>query len=130
MPYKTSIWVTFNVVGFHKWPDAPAKAYYLRSLHRHVFYFKVTISVPHPDRALEFHMFKDEVLNIVMENYSSLDIVEDPLYALVFDDRSCEIIAREVIDLIVSKYPGREIIVDVSEDGENGGVVSYTPEGE
>jgi hypothetical protein len=98
--------------------------------------------VPHPDRAIEFHTLKAHVSDLVLTNYNSSNTVEGEqehlgaLGALDFEERSCEQIAAEVIYLmldkdyiaLVQKYADREITVEVSEDGENGGVVEYIPE--
>ena len=39
---------------------------------------------------------------------------------LQLDYKSCEMIADDLYEQILQKYPNREIWVEVSEDGENG----------
>jgi hypothetical protein len=62
------IWVTFRKEGIHKYPAAltdPNLATgdeydvsFLGHLHRHIFHFRVWISVQHNDRDIEFIQFK------------------------------------------------------------------------
>lgn len=89
---------------------------FLASPHRHIFHFKVTIGVFHNDRDIEFILLKREL---------------EGLYAdavLQMDYKSCEMLAEDLIEYISSKYPGRPIAVEVSEDGENGATLVYDPE--
>ena len=46
-----------------------------------------------------------------------------------YGEMSCEHIAEKFISEIRKRYPGRIVEVSVSEDGENGAIVSYTPLG-
>jgi hypothetical protein len=46
---------------------------------------------------------------------------------LQMDFKSCEMLAEDLINYIAEKYPGRQIAVEVSEDGENGATLYYTP---
>lgn len=114
---KTTIWVKFTKPGIHCYPNAPEEVSYLRSPHRHLFHFKVGITVFHDDREIEFHMF----LNWIQSLYSNS--------VLELDFKSCEMIARELISQIQTKYDctNREISVEVSEDNECGAVVTVTP---
>jgi hypothetical protein len=113
----TDIWVTFDKVGFHRYPDAPEEVSYLRETHRHVFMFKVEIQVFHDDREIEFHMFKNWLTSL----YEGGD--------LQVDYKSCEMLAQELIDKIVLKYncSMRTVAVTVSEDGECGATVFSRP---
>jgi tRNA isopentenyl-2-thiomethyl-A-37 hydroxylase MiaE len=47
---------------------------------------------------------------------------------LVLDFKSCEMICDELAEKIIAKYPHRELIIDVSEDGENGAHCIYEGE--
>ena len=105
------IWVTFQKPGFHRYPAAPDDVSYLQSTHRHLFKFKVTISVEHADREIEFHMF----LNWLESLY------KDTLH---IDYKSCEMLAHDLLNIIDTTYPGRFIEVEVAEDGECGAIVS------
>ena len=51
---QRSIWVKFEVIGFHCYPDAPEQVAYLRERHRHKFGFTVSMPVTHNEREVEF----------------------------------------------------------------------------
>ena len=116
------IWVTFQKEGIHKYPAAltdPALATgdefdvsFLGYPHRHTFHFKVWIQVTHNDRDIEFIQFKRWL---------------EKLYtgALQLDYKSCEMMSDDLHDAISSRYPNREIWIEVSEDGENGSFIQY-----
>lgn len=117
------IWVTFRKEGMHKYPAAltdPALATgdeydvsFLGYPHRHIFHFKVWISVTHDDRDIEFIQFKRWLENLYKEGTLQLDY------------KSCEMMSGDLFDVISAKYPGREIWIEVSEDGENGSFIKY-----
>jgi hypothetical protein len=44
---------------------------------------------------------------------------------LELDYKSCEMISDDLWAKINEKYPGREVHIDVSEDGENGAHIVY-----
>lgn len=112
----TRIWVTWARHGIHRYPDAPSEVAYLSNLHRHLFKFKVTVSVQHDDREIEFHMLQ----NWCMSLYGSGE--------LALDFQSCEMIARGLLSRLVDKYGhNRYYEVEVSEDGECGAVVTHEP---
>ena len=120
---KRSIWVTFTKEGIHKYPAAledPALATgdeydvsFLGYPHRHTFHFKVQIQVTHNDRDIEFIQFKRW-----LESLYAGDILQ-------LDYKSCEMIADDLYKQISSKYPGRFVVIDVAEDGENGCSIIY-----
>lgn len=117
------IWVTFRKEGIHKYPAAltdPSLATgdeydvsFLGYPHRHIFHFKVWISVTHNDRDIEFIQFKRWLENLYETGTIQLDY------------KSCEMMSDELHVVISSKYPGREIWIEVSEDGENGSLIKY-----
>jgi hypothetical protein len=107
------IFVTFQKEGIHRYPDAPEGVEFLRHPHRHMFHFRVKIDVFHNDRDIEFILFKREIESL----YSA--------QTLEVDYKSCEMLAEELIDYISKKYPKRKVSVEVSEDGENGAILSY-----
>jgi hypothetical protein len=117
------IWVTFQKEGMHKYPAAltdPALATgdeydvsFLGYPHRHIFHFKVWISVTHDDRDIEFIQFKRWLLNLYKDAILSLDF------------KSCEMMSQDLYDSISQKYPDREVWIEVSEDGENGSFIKY-----
>ena len=44
---------------------------------------------------------------------------------LELDWKSCEMIADDLYTQIADRYPGRAVVIEVSEDGENGCSISY-----
>ena len=120
---KRMIWVTFQREGIHRYPGAdtdPSLATgdeydvsFLGYPHRHIFHFKVAIQVFHNDRDIEFIQFKRWLENSFRDGVMQLD------------HKSCEMISDELYMYIASRYPGRDIEITVSEDGENGATVYY-----
>ena len=108
-----SIWVTFQKEGIHCYPDAPEGVEFLAHPHRHIFHFRVDIQVFHDDREIEFILFKRELENLYTEGTLQLDY------------RSCEMMADDLADYILDKYPDRELTISVSEDNENGAICRY-----
>jgi hypothetical protein len=119
------IWVTFRKEGIHKYPAAltdPNLATgdeydvsFLGYPHRHIFHFRVWLSVTHNDRDVEFIQFKRWLEQL----YSSTQNI------LSLDHKSCEMMSDELYDKISQKYPDREVWIEVSEDGENGSFIKY-----
>lgn len=119
------IWVTFRKEGIHKYPAAltdPNLATgdeydvsFLGYPHRHIFHFKVSISVTHNDRDIEFIQFKRWLESL----YSGSEAV------LQLDYKSCEMIAEDLYEKINARYPGRAVTLEVSEDGENGCYIQF-----
>ena len=117
------IWVTFRKEGIHKYPAALTDSNlatgdeydvsFLGYPHRHIFHFKVWISVTHDDRDIEFIQFKRWLEKLYAEGTLQLDY------------KSCEMMSGDLFDAISNKYPGREIWIEVSEDGENGSFIKY-----
>jgi hypothetical protein len=117
------IWVTFRKEGIHCYPAAatdPTLATgdeydvsFLANPHRHIFHFRVWLSVTHNDRDVEFFQFKRWLENLFAQGTMTLDY------------KSCEMMSDELYDIIHRKYPDREVWIEVSEDGENGSFVKY-----
>lgn len=115
------IWVTFAKKGLHRFPAADddpklADVSYLGFPHRHLFKFKISIEVWHDDREIEFHQF----LNWIESLYDN--------QILQLDYMSCEMMADALAVKIQEKFPGRKIIIDISEDGECGALCEYLPQ--
>ena len=118
-----TIYVRFQREGIHKYPAAltdPALATgdeydvsFLGYPHRHQFHFCVRIEVFHDDRDIEFIQFKRW-----LENLYGTGILE-------LDYRSCEMIADALHTEISTRYPGRFVEIEVSEDNENGCIITY-----
>ena len=117
------IWVTFQKEGIHCYPAAltdPNLATgdeydgsFLGYPHRHIFHFRVWISVEHSDRAIEFIQFKRWLENLYSQGTLQLDY------------KSCEMMAEDLYEQIAAKHPGREVWIEVSEDGENGALIKF-----
>lgn len=103
---SSTAWVTCQFEGWHAWPDAPELRVYLSSPHRHLFKVLVELEVFHDDREVEFH--------------DLLDFVRSLLPGPDLGAQSCEMMARNMCHSIRSRYPGRDCLVSVSEDGEVG----------
>jgi hypothetical protein len=120
---ERKIWVTFQREGIHKYPAAATDPLlatgdqfdvsFLGYPHRHIFHFRVSISVFHNDRDIEFIQFKRWLEGL----YSN--------QTLVLDYKSCEMIADDLYIKIAARYPGRNVTIEVSEDGENGCFIEY-----
>jgi hypothetical protein len=114
------IWVRFEKEGIHKYPAAAtdpklADVSFLANPHRHIFHFRVSISVFHNDRDIEFIQFKRWLEALYNGNGA----------VLALDYKSCEMIADDLYLQINSRYPGRHVIISVSEDDENGCEIVY-----
>jgi hypothetical protein len=102
------IWVTFQKEGIHKYPDAPEGVEFLKYPHRHMFHFRVEMEVFHDDRDVEFILLKRELEALYSEGTLQLDF------------KSCEMMADDLYEYLEDKYEGRDIVIEVSEDLENG----------
>ena len=119
----TLIWVTFRKEGIHCYPAAATDPMlatgdeydvsFLGTPHRHIFHFRVAIQVFQDDRDIEFIQFKRWLEKCYSDG------------TLELNHKSCEMIARELNDIIIARYPGRKTSIDVSEDGENGAVLMF-----
>lgn len=117
------IWVTFRKEGIHKYPAALTDASlatgdeydvsFLGYQHRHIFHFRVSIEVFHDDRDIEFIQFKRWLENLYVNSILKLN------------NKSCEMISDDLYTQINSKYPNRDVWIEVSEDGENGSYAEY-----
>ena len=117
------IWVTFCKEGVHCYPAAATDpnlatgdeydVSFLANKHRHIFHFRVWISVTHNDRDIEFIQFKRWLENLYKDNILDLNF------------QSCEMMSDELYSEISEKYPSREVWIEVSEDGENGSLIKY-----
>jgi hypothetical protein len=120
---QRTIFVTFQKEGIHCYPAAATDPMlatgdeydvsFLGSPHRHIFHFRVAIDVFHNDRDIEFIQFKRWLENLY----------KDAILAL--DYKSCEMMADDLYVQIAGRYPGRNVTIEVSEDGENGCVIYY-----
>jgi hypothetical protein len=117
------IWVTFQKEGIHCYPAAATDpnlatgdeydVSFLGTPHRHIFHFRVSIDVFHNDRDIEFIQFKRWLENLYKDGVLQLNY------------KSCEMIADDLYVQIAQRYPSRCVIIEVSEDGENGCSITY-----
>lgn len=111
---KKSIITTLILEGLHKWIDIPnteelKDVQYLKDLHRHLFHFKCVKTINHYNRDVEFINLKHQIIDYLNQVYYSVQH-----RCLLFDYRSCEMIAEELINQFnLTKC-------EVFEDGENG----------
>ena len=120
---QKKIWVTFSKEGVHCYPAAATDPMlatgdeydvsFLANLHRHIFHFRVAIEVTHNDRDIEFIQFKRWLESLYVNTILQLDY------------KSCEMISDDLYLQIATKYPNRDVWIEVSEDGENGCSVEY-----
>jgi len=118
------IWVTFRKEGIHCYPAAATdeklntndkyNVAFLAHPHRHTFHFRVAIDVFHNDRDIEFIQFKRWLEDL----YGDGEVLD-------LNYKSCEMIADDLYLQIASRYPGRKVTIEVSEDGENGCTITY-----
>ena len=123
MESKKFIFVKFQKEGIHCYPAAATDpklatgdqydVSFLSSPHRHIFHFRVDISVNHADRDIEFIQFKRWLENLYIQGTLQLNY------------KSCEMIADDLYAQITSTYSNRDVIIEVSEDGENGCRIKY-----
>ena len=119
------IWVTFRKEGIHKYPAAATDpnlatgdeydVSFLANPHRHIFHFRVWLSVTHNDRDVEFIQFKRWLEKLYSSNEGVLSL----------DYKSCEMMSDDLYAQVSQKYPDREVWIEVSEDGENGSFIQY-----
>lgn len=115
---NTSIWVTFQKEGIHRYPAAAedpklTEVSFLAHPHRHMFHFRVELEVFHDDRDVEFILLKRELEGLYTTG------------TLQLNNMSCEMIARELLTYIRESYRGRNCTISVSEDNENGCTLVY-----
>lgn len=109
------IWITAEKEFMHHYPDAPRTVSFLRNEHRHNFKFKIYFEVNSDNRELEF---------IIIQR-----LIKGILFKMPFNLRakSCEMIANDIWKRLSERYPKISIMIEVSEDGENGILYNYLP---
>lgn len=114
----TEVYCSLRIEGIHHWPKCPHREVeYLRDPHRHMFHIKAWVNVSHDDRDVEFIMLKHQIDEYLVGKYAKTDLPTSR-WVCDFGAMSCEMIARELLDRFgLSRC-------EVSEDGENGAIVS------
>lgn len=99
----------------HYWKNAPEQVKFLRYPHLHTFHITVMIEVEEKDREIEFFMLLDHI-NMHLQ----------PLQGTTFQ-WSCEDLCDYVYKgAIRPYYKGRDVKIEVSEDGLNGAITEYS----
>tara|TARA_R110000868_G_scaffold93644_1_gene259110 strand:- start:1755 stop:2084 length:330 start_codon:yes stop_codon:yes gene_type:complete len=102
--------VRLRVEGIHCWPECPFESVaFLRAEHRHEFHIVAFKGVTHLDRDVEIIMLKRAITDFLRLQFGA---------PCQFGRMSCETIAA----LLVEQFGLAEC--EVSEDGENGAVVT------
>lgn len=118
---KRFIHIKFQKEGLHYYPQAKHEenlkdVSYLGNEHFHYFFFYVGIEVTHNDRCIEFHQFKRWC-----ESQYNQGVLE-------INHKSCEMLAEDLLNIVMAKYPDRDINVKVYEDDINGAELVYKVE--
>ena len=104
--------ITARFEGFHHYPAAPVGVRFLANLHRHEFHVTVFLEQFHNDRDVEYILLKRWVQHYC-NDYS----------LLMPETSSCEDIAENLARELRQKYENRRVMVEVTEDGENGALI-------
>lgn len=116
--FVKEVFCTLQVEGLHYWGSCPfEEVAYLRDPHRHVFHVKAYKRVSHDDRDTEFIMLKHAIIEYLNSAY-----YDSTSKMLNFGPMSCEMIAVELIESFGLSA------CEVSEDNENGALVSWVEE--
>lgn len=115
-PSERTVWVRFTSERFHRWLSAPDDVLHrhLRDQHRHLFHVKVGVRVSHSDRDISFELLSRDAQG------SWMTLVPK------FSYLSCEAMAERLGSTLLAKGY-RVLIVEVSEDGENGATLVWSP---
>ncbi|MEM5877544.1 MAG: hypothetical protein QXF12_01565 [Candidatus Aenigmatarchaeota archaeon] len=123
---KKYIYVQFQKEGIHCFPEAAYDHRYatgdwddvsfLANEHFHYFYFKVKIEVFENNREIEFIQFRRWLERLYNQGTLSLK------------NKSCEMIAEDLLEYLKCEFPNRDITVEVYEDNINGAIVEYKRE--
>jgi len=110
------VYITDTMEFLHCYEDAPNEVAYLRSLHRHLAHYKVSIEVFSDDREIEFIILKHKIKDYMVNLHTDRNC-------------SCEALARMLLSFIQSTYgKDRDIKIEVNEDNENGVELVYRKE--
>jgi hypothetical protein len=113
---KYSVVVTFNIEGFHNWPDAKEifpQVAFLSDRHRHMFGFRCYANVTHTDRDEEFILLNRKIQKGLRIGFSGSET-----NVLEFGSMSCEMIGEWLLESFPTLYK-----VEVWEDWENGAII-------
>lgn len=109
----TLVVIRLIIEGVHKWEGCNIpEVSYLANEHRHLFHFKATKGVEHPDRDIEIVQLQHDIKAYLEHTY-----FDNEKRLCNFGSRSCEMLAAELCDIFELAS------CEVLEDGENGAIV-------
>ena len=114
--FTYSVFVSFQIEGFHRWPMAAEvfpEVAFLADRHRHMFHFKCYAYVSHTDRDEEFILLKRKIQKELRDAFT-----KSTSNVLEFGSMSCEDIGEWLLESFPALYK-----VEVWEDGENGALI-------
>ena len=120
MVLKMLVYARTRFTAFHQWEGAPDVYKYLSNVHRHEFHVEIGVTVTESDRQIEFHHLKMKLNAVINSLYSQCMV---PGYETIKE--SCEVIGSRIAVEMRERFAIFPAYVDVSEDGECGGRVSY-----
>jgi hypothetical protein len=125
---RSSIKVHTTFEGVHFYPGAPELVKDLQSPHRHVFHVRFQVEVFHEDREIEFFLLKHDIEKSISSCLGS----DSTFYGnavIYLGACSCEMIAQKIYDSLAKKYDlnKRKVIISVSEDDNNEGILEVSP---
>lgn len=117
---KSEVYCKVQFEAIHCWPgvvDVPGlgEVSYLQHPHRHQFVVRAYSKVTHSDRDVEFIWLAHQIESFIQSQFPAYSGSK----ALHLGACSCEMIGQLILDNFESVYK-----VDVSEDDENGAVMS------
>lgn len=125
MSKKMFVYTQFTKEGYHCYPEAKdhpslktgdyLDVSHLGERHFHYFYFKVWVEVNHSNRDIEFIQLRRRIEREYREG------------AMEVNNKSCEMLAEDLLEVLKTWYPGVAIRIDVSEENINGALLEYTP---
>ena len=120
---KKFVYVSIIKEGYHCFPEAANDPRYatgdeydvshLANKHMHYFYIKVWVEVNHLNRDIEFIQLRRWLESLYNGN------------TLQLNNKSCEMIAEDLFEVIANRYPNLEVRIDVSEDNINGALIEF-----
>lgn len=109
------IFIKTTFKSYHKYDNAPYNYSFLKNLHRHIFHLIIYIEVNiDKDRDIEFFYAKDIIDNLLK-------------HEIFKTSQSCESYSSALYELMKKQtvFKNRKIIINLSEDDENGTVTIF-----
>lgn len=113
-----SVFARTRFQALHNWPGAWGSGAYLKHPHRHEFHIEAEVPVSHADRDVEFIDLKTHIDERLRGWFGRAGDDGHDLPDL--GETSCEALASQIAQAVISHYDVAWCQVIVSEDGENG----------